>query len=102
MGRWQVYACHSPSLLDRRTRCQSFQAIAMKRTAATKRIALPIVRHTDVTHLPGDQPMQDAATNDGAAANSGRNRSIYKISTTMGCAGSRLDQTSRLHGPTKP
>src|SRR5205807_5594687 len=102
MGGWQIDACHSPSLLDRRTRCESFQAIAMKRTAPAKRITLPIVRHPDVPHLRVNQPMQHASTNDGAAADSRSNRQIYKIRKTLRRSPSCLSQSSRVYVRIKP
>src|SRR5437016_8713706 len=102
MGRWQIDACHSPSPLDRRTRCQSFQAIAVKRTTPAKWITLPIVRHSNVSHLRVNQPMQHAATYDGAAANSGTNSLIYKIRKPLCRSPSCFAQSSHIHVRIKP
>src|SRR5581483_2415933 len=75
----QVARWFTPSLLNRGTRGEPFQAVAMKWTATRIAVLLPIMRDSNMPHFGVNQAVQELPIHDDAATDSGPNGEVEEV-----------------------
>jgi hypothetical protein len=86
-----------PPRVHRRTTCEPFETVAMKRAHPGKRIEADVVGNPHVAHLRMHQPVHQPAVHQAAAANTGPDSEIDEVLEPLGCAPSPFRERCRIH-----